>query len=225
MGRGRLRVPLLLALAVLVGGCATTLVPAPGTVELPGAGHGAIAEDARVRVAAAAEAWRGHPYDLGGAVTPMLVVVENNSTRRLRVRYDAFSLVGADGRRFAAIPPFAVTGTVAVPVDAAFAPPAFYSPGWALYGGPFARDPLYGWRWPFFASYPAYVWVRLPTNDMIQRALPEGVVEPGGKISGFLYFEEVARSTREVTFTAVLVDAASDATFGTVRIPFLASDS
>jgi hypothetical protein len=37
----------------------------------------------------------------------------------------------------------------------------------------------------------------LPTEAMVRRALPEGVLEPGGWISGFLYFEKIA-ATRVV---------------------------
>jgi hypothetical protein len=224
MNRTRGHTPLSLVLALVLSGCTATLAPAPGTTRLPGPNQAAIAESAGVRVAAAASAWRGYPLDLDDVVLPMLVVVENGGSRRLRIRYDDFWLAGADGRRFAAIPPYEVTGTVSEPIPAAYYPRPFlagYYPGWG-FGGPFLYDRLYyDPYWPFYGHYPAFAYVRLPTNDMIQRALPEGVVEPKGKISGFLYFERVPRKAREVTFTARLVDADSGTELGTITIPFV----
>lgn len=234
MRRVRSSRPLLLVLALLLAGCSATLRPAPGTVAIPGPGHGAIAEAAGVRIVAVAEAWRGYPEDLGSVVTPILVVVENGSARRLGIRYDRFALESPDGRRLVAVPPFAVSGSVSVRVMAPYYPPVVgfgvapylspYYPGWVVYSGDFPHRRAHDhWRrdWPFFMAHPTYAWVRLPTTDMIQRALPEGVVEPGGKITGFLYFDELPGSTRAVTFTATLVDAAGETPFGTVRIPFV----
>lgn len=51
----------------------------------------------------------------------------------------------------------------------------------------------------------------LPTERMIRRALPEGVLEPGGAVAGFLYFDEVDDETRRITFEADLVAPVPDA--------------
>lgn len=139
----------------------------------------------------------------------MLVVIENGSSRRLGVRTSSFTLVAADGRHFAAVPPRQVSGVVSEPAGWA------YYPSWGFYGHRF-----YSYS-PFYERYPVFADVRLPTSDMIRQALPEEVVEPGGRISGFLYFEKVPRNADTVTLAAMLVDADTDAEFGTVRIPFV----
>jgi hypothetical protein len=55
---------------------------------------------------------------------------------------------------------------------------------------------------------------------MIVKALPEGVLEPGGRVTGFVYFEEVEDVPR-VRFVAQLVNASTGARFGTLTIPFV----
>jgi hypothetical protein len=56
---------------------------------------------------------------------------------------------------------------------------------------------------------------------MLEQALPEGVVESDGSVSGFLYFPAVGKREEQVTFEMKLVDAKTAETFGTARIPFL----
>lgn len=54
----------------------------------------------------------------------------------------------------------------------------------------------------------------------MQKALPEGVLEAGGKVTGFLYFEEIDVGPDETaTFTTVLVNASNGETVGAIRIP------
>jgi hypothetical protein len=56
---------------------------------------------------------------------------------------------------------------------------------------------------------------------MLAKGIPDGVLEPGGQISGFLYFEKLPGSLERITFEADLVNARTGANFGTVRIPFV----
>jgi hypothetical protein len=58
---------------------------------------------------------------------------------------------------------------------------------------------------------------------MLAEALPEGVVQEGGKVSGFLYFEGVANRESRVEFVMNLVDASNGENFGQVSIPFAVS--
>ena len=64
--------------------------------------------------------------------------------------------------------------------------------------------------------------MELPTQDMLVRAIPEGVLQPGGTVDGFLYFETVPKGVESVTFTYQLHDANSRESLGTVQIPFAA---
>jgi hypothetical protein len=92
-----------------------------------------------------------------------------------------------------------------------FAP--FY-PGLAPWWGPFPYDPL--WYDGFYARWPEY----LPTEDMISQALPEGALQDGGTVAGFVYFQNVTGRETSVQFELTLIDASSGETLGTARIPF-----
>ena len=208
--------PLLVLLAIT--GCATHLTPAPDAVLVPGRPGGAVADIAGVRVVARPNAWRGLPTDLAREVTPILVTIDNGSTVPLRVRYEQFALEAQDGRRFAGLGPFDITGTTTELVPAAFIRPHFGLTWgtWHRYGlahQPFLYDPFY---------YDPYVRrpVALPTGEMVQKALPEAVIEPGGRSTGFVYFEPVEDVTR-VVFRAELVHARTGERFAIASIPFV----
>lgn len=83
------------------------------------------------------------------------------------------------------------------------------------FAGRFVYDPR------FYSTYfPVFQRLRLPTGDMVQKALPEGVVEAGGKVTGFLYFEDIdVGSDDTATFTTDLVNASSGEPVGAIRIP------
>lgn len=95
--------------------------------------------------------------------------------------------------------------------------------GWGPWG-PGWNAPLYD-PWfvdPFYGPY-GYYWVPpepLPTRDMLRRALPEGVLEDGGSVAGFVYFQNVSGREHSVTLRARLVDARTGEQFGTLDIRF-----
>jgi hypothetical protein len=223
MGRNRSGIALALA-AALAAGCATTpeLAPAPGARPAPpGPGKGAEATVAGVTVVARSDAWSGFPRDLN-KVTPMLVTIENNSKTPLRIRYNEFKLVAPNGKSYSAIPPFNIHATQVEPITdvgyTGFWVAPYYAPYYPhlrAYPGAFPFDEFY-----YNTYYPAFVDVNLPTGDMIQKALPEGVLDTGGRVTGFLYFQNVGKKAGTVNFTQQLVNARSGANFGTVRIPF-----
>lgn len=214
-----------LILVASVAGCATTLEPAPDAQPVASVGKGATAEHHGVRVVAVAGAWRGFPEDLERAVTPMLVTITNDSDRRIEVRYEHFGLISRGGVLFAALPPFEMTGALseAVPVQVPYAMFGFgvapylapWYPGWAIFNGPFPYRPTY------YGTYAVqFEKINLPSGDMIQKALPEGVLSPGGRVSGFLYFEPAA-DVKRLTFTLRLIDATTGEDLGPIEIPFV----
>lgn len=213
---------LLLLVLLAAAGCAKVLAPAPGAFVVPGPGRSALGRAADVSVVASAGAWNGFPRSLGAVVTPVLVTIDNTGSVPLRIRHEDFSLESRDGRVFGARRPFEVTGVVAETPPAGYALPRFgvgfgwgRSFGWSVgVGYPFFWDPFWD---DYF--YPMYVNVRLPTGDMVQKALPETVVEPQERVSGFLYFDRV-RDVDQVDFVARLVDARTGAEVGVVVIPF-----
>ncbi|OLB97734.1 MAG: hypothetical protein AUH30_09795 [Candidatus Rokubacteria bacterium 13_1_40CM_68_15] len=215
-----MKVSSLLALIVVLSGCAAELRPAPTAQVLPGPGRPATAEAAGVRVVAQTGAWRAHPMGLPGVFTPILVTVDNQSDVPLRIRHSDFALVSGDGRRFATLAPGEVHGTVADP-----GPPAYaYSRGVfvarrepggrVILSEPFPYD-------PFFDYFPGSTWTELPTRDMIQLALPERVLAPGTNAAGFVYFPRVSRNVSSADFTAALVDDRTGAPVATLAIPFV----
>ena len=91
---------------------------------------------------------------------------------------------------------------------------AWYYPGWTAWPHPFAYDPFYYDR--LMAYYPK----ELPTKDMLAEALPAGVLQAGGRVSGFVYFQGISDRETRVKFEMDLVDANNSAAFGHVSLPF-----
>ena len=181
---------------------------------------------AGIRVDVVADAWTGIPLDMGD-IEPLLVTVSNASGHPLRIRYDQFMVVGPGGDREAALPPFEIRGTVLV--DPVFTPGPYpyavngfwvapylsrYYPSLRPFGGPFVYDP-----WYYSTHYPTIARVSLPTSDMLAQALPEGVLEPGGRVTGFVYLEDKPHSGDQSTFVMDLVSADTAERFGRVEIP------
>lgn len=223
-----------LMIAGLVGaaGCNRTIAKintAPGDVTVPGIGVGATATAADVRVVARAQAWKWDPTDLKTKATPFLVELHNDGTHPVLVRYNRITLTDADGHVFNAMPPYDVDAkltesyTVMNPYYGfdRFAIAPYLSrwyPRFSRYAGAFVYDPAY--YSPYITRYRD---VRLPTADMVQRALPEGVLSPGGTAAGFVYFEPLHRDAKTLTLSVDMVDAVTGNVLGTARIPFTAS--
>lgn len=205
---------LLLAVGGLFAGCAhgPVLVPAPNVPIEPGTQNVVRAESAGVRIAIDTSPWHGSPGDLGEVVTPVKVILENRSGAALAIRYDEFGLRSSTGFFARALPPF----TVQRPGYAVGGPwGPYYYPWLSPWGGPFVYDPFY-YDW-----YYSYWQDPLPSKDMMERALPEGVLEAAGTVSGYLYFQRVRRDLGEVQFVAELRDAHTNASQGTIFIPLL----
>lgn len=212
-------------LGLVLGGCAARLVPAPTAQLVSGPGEGAEARQAGVTVEARVGAWQGHPADLEAHVTPVLVTIDNQGPRPLRVRYEQFELAGSTGRLSVARSPFAIRGWVSEPLPGyALARPWV---GFRIVGVHRGRaivlaDPFLDpfWYPPFYGA--GFGRVGLPTGDMVALALPERPVEPGARVSGFVYFDRLGRDVENVDLVFHLVDARSGDEFGQVAIPFVA---
>ena len=76
-------------------------------------------------------------------------------------------------------------------------------------------NPLY---WERFV--PVMRTVDLPTFDMLRKALPEGVLEPGGRLSGFVYFEDVGPGVERVELRADFENADTGERIVRLGIPF-----
>jgi hypothetical protein len=78
--------------------------------------------------------------------------------------------------------------------------------------------------WAYYDRYYPVWSVSLPTEDMLEMAIPEGVLEPQGRISGFLYFPRVNPDAERVVFQAALVSARTGEEFGAVEVPFVVEE-
>lgn len=239
-----MRRPLSITVALVLWGCTPVLVPGVGAVRVPGSEGYAFTEVAGVRLWASGAAWDGQPGSLPEVMTPVAVTVENRSGRKLRLTTKDFALSGSSGMRYAALPPFPAdlrsdaprgfqvtladyhpAAPVKPPPPAARRPP-HHSHFWVarpsvrFHAGlplwPFAWlwwDAAWHQRW--YSTWPA----ALPSEDMLRRALPDGVLDDGGTVAGFLYFQQVGREAG-VDLEFSLHDADSGEGFGTARVPF-----
>ena len=215
---------------LLASGCArrVEVVPAPTATLVPGVKDAAEGKDAGVKVEAAGNAWSGYPYDLDSVVTPMEVWIRNESGKPLRISYRDETLMTGSGKKYLPLPPYHIRAAIQglAPVGPAFGFQGFFI---APYYAPYYRWEFNQWGGPFdydWGYYPLYygIWkVHLPTRDMIRQAIPEGVLENGGSLNGFLYFQKADRSHRKegLTFTFRLVDAKTQQAFGEISIPFV----
>ena len=220
---------LLVAATVAASACARSyaeLTPAVGTTPAPGPGEGASAIAAGVQVVAHTQAWHFDPPNLVSKATPILLEVTNNSDRTILLHYDQIALTDAGGNKIDVIPPYNIEGTVSVPVTVqqpyyfgryTYAPYAYrFSPTYVRYNGGFAYDPQY--YQPYVTIYTD---IALPTPEMLQRALPEGAIQPGGTAGGFVYFKRFRRGEQVLTLRVNIVDETSGEIVGTAKIPFV----
>jgi hypothetical protein len=213
-----------------LSGCAHSyrLVPMPGTAATQGPGQAVAGESADVRMVASAQIWSGDPPTLSQFVLPIWVEIENHSGKPLWLRYSGLRMEDPNGKAtLHAIPPFKVKGNTIIPASAVR--PEFHGNG--FYVVPLLRPSYIGlddpWQGsslePDFAYYGDHgvEWEEtLPTDDMLRRAIPEGVVADGGKVAGFVYFQRMKAGFTGLILRNDLVDAVTKQPFGRVDIPF-----
>jgi hypothetical protein len=216
---------LLAASATLVGcGSQTQLEPTPGAPTTV-AEDVAITDVEGVELRVEVDAWPGE-YEVVRHVTPVKVTMINRGAEPVRFEYRRFALRAPDGRRYAALPPFAIRGEITI--DRAIEPlvPTFYHRDFVVapwYGTYYPRLGVWGSRfaydWGYYDHYFGYWRAELPTREMLELALPEGVLDPGGQVTGYLYFELVEDADR-VNLQADIVTAEGTEIIGQAAIPF-----
>lgn len=182
-----------------------------------------------VRMTVEGNAWDGIPRALD-AVVPVKVSIQNDSGRPLRVRFKDLQLSASEGEALAALPPVsieqamqAVGGSGEGAIDPDIDADRFFVV--PKVSGLYAGLPTWKGRFDFDAGYYGGLYgdwpVRLPTLDMVRKAIPEGVIDRGGRVSGFLYFRNVPQGLDRVRLQVQLVDADTGAEFGAVDVPFI----
>jgi len=193
------------------------LEPAAGAPLAQGRQNVAETAAAGVIVRVTGDSWKGDPPGLGILFTPVRVTIENHSGKTLRIGHRDFSLSGSSGFHYVAKAPIKAHGTLSGPglTSAASQPHSalVYPPVDAWPAG-VAYAPMY--YDGFDAKWPE----KLPTQEMLSQALPEGALADGGAIAGFVYFQSVTGRESAVEFEMTLVNEIDGQTFGRVTIPF-----
>lgn len=214
--------------ALALSACAGQLRPAPGATLAPNGG--AVSSAAGVDIVTMTPTFPGI-VNIEGAVTPMKVQITNEGNQPVRIRYADFKLQAADGTSYAALPLYKIDSSVSTALPNAgypvIADPAFrwnrfrVAPYYAgLYPGmPWYRGGFYGrpYGWGYYDT--AFVNVDLPTPEMRKNVLPEGVLDPGGSLEGWLYFQHVPASKKTVTFDAT-IHSERGKPLGNLSIPY-----
>lgn len=215
-----------LAFATACGSKTPQLRPASGANTMPGQGA-AMQRNAGVRFVAQSVGWPGETA-IQDEVTPLRVIIENRGKQPIAIRYSDFVLADSNDNHYAALPPFQAQGNVIVqPKDHGPLAPGFDSsefkiapylhqvyPQMGVYDE-FAADA------PYYSTYYAY-WENksLPTADMLSMALPEGVLNPGGHLAGWLYFQKVNDNVEQLDLRAAFADPKTGATVARFELPF-----
>lgn len=202
------------------------LKPVATAQAVAGAVNAAAGEAAGVRVIVEGTPWRGDPADLGTMITPVRVTIENRAKVAVRVRYSDLVLIVTGGFELRALPPL-LFGRPALVAGAAHDPTqlfylaepyAPFYPGREVWPESVDLDPYY--------NEANYLWdAPLPTPEMLARALPEGVVASGGRVSGYVYFQPVPMRMTRATVAFRPSDARTHRSLGTIEIPFLVTRS
>jgi hypothetical protein len=204
------------------------LVPAAGASrprDVPGA---VMAVQNQVRVIVQAREWPG-PARIAEVITPLRIMIENGSRQPLQIRYSGFKVVGPRGEIYRAIPPRRVTGVVDTEeyIRPGFTYGRFYAAPY--YRGYYSGVPAYSGDFPldepYHQLYDGYWDGRaiLPTPEVIARALPEGVLNPGGRLDGYVYFEKPEQERGSGVDVRVDLKPTGDSAAPsiTMRLPFV----
>jgi hypothetical protein len=221
----------------LAAACASgrpQLTPSPRATASAAAPGAVRSEDGGVELIAQVDAWPGDPR-LARDVIPMRVVIRNGSPEQLRLRYDDIMLVAADGSHYAALPPIGPDHLTreqnarrTVP-DPTFEHTGFLVAPYLAYAYPTlpAYSEAYDYEQGYFRRYEERAEAVLRDDPQaLSLGIPEGVLQSGGAISGFLYFEPVDSSDADKGLVRLHADleAADASELATLSIPFAVED-
>ncbi len=141
-------------------------------------GTGAVVQETlSLRISVEAEAWRGRPRSLPDYVLPFFISLKNTGSAPLTILRTDFSLLDEANRQYFALAPAEVVTMLgggasgvgvspSVGVSGSTAGSTSFGVGLGISLGGRGRD----------------------TRDIVAQALPEGLIQPGAEIWGYLYF-------------------------------------
>jgi hypothetical protein len=202
----------------------TTVAGSPQALPASPVANVAVKTVSGVRLYARGGGWDGLPANIGSTVMPVAVRIENHSGVPIELVYERFALVIADGRAFHPLPLLPLfDGSAAISsLQPTYQPAGFFiAPRLAP-----TYPHLPSWRSSLARDESLYrldyrKWTDgLPSRDVLLKGLPEGVLQDGGVISGFLYFDGDARGQHDLTFQADLIAGDWERRVALIEIPF-----
>jgi hypothetical protein len=79
--------------------------------------------------------------------------------------------------------------------------PFFYDPWWSYRWGPYPYYWGVYYRGPYVYSWDYGYYPGAPTADILRFGLPEGELQPGGRVAGFIYFQHAVRRPGRLDLT------------------------
>ena len=159
---------------------------------------------------------------------PARVEIRNRSERPLRVRYDAFALQAGGTMQAGPVPVLLIDAGRDIPGmgglsgeewdQRSFELSGDYAviyPDRKVYEGEFEGTTVDAYR-----SRSGGEVSGLRDRALLASTIPEGVIMPGGRVEGTLWFDNVAQADSTLVFTMDLVDASTGEEFGTIEVPF-----
>lgn len=223
-----------LLIAVMATSCTPVqadLEPATAADEVRFLERAARGQEGDIVMIAQAAAWPGDAI-ITQKVSPLRLRIENHGEVPVAVHLGKIALEGSSGRTYLAVPPVLLSGSV----DHTAPPPTPLTPGYeasrfviaskyrtiyprrSAYGGTFNYDlndnrMRYGY-WDIEEL--------LPTPEMIGNALPEGVLESGGDVTGWVYFEKVDQDAEtQVALAAAIMPVEGQVPLAEFEVPFV----
>ena len=155
--------------------------------------------------------------------------IRNRGERPLRVRYDAFALEAGGTAQAGAVPVLLIDrsddnmpGVGGLSTEAweqrNFEIAGDYAvlyPKMRVYEGAFEATTVDAYRSRAGAEAGG-----IRDSDLLASTIPEGVIMPGGRVAGTLWFDNLAQADSTLVFTMDLVDASTGEEFGTIQVPF-----
>jgi hypothetical protein len=202
LGTRSIRIGLISLVFLLVGCASRRLVPLPDGGLIDSEFQSSTKSEEGITVRVQASAWHGKPTDLEDYVTPLYVIIKNDTPSSLTIGYDDFRLLDENQTQYNPLPPETVVQAIEADYRRRYAFRPYFSFGFGY--GRFHRfdpfffdalffDPFYpGWYYP-----PAYYPERL--DDVITHALFPGTIQPKARLDGFIYFKRLPSRVKSAT--------------------------
>jgi hypothetical protein len=201
--------------ALVVTGCAHLPPFHPYVAEqaVPNDPRSATAESGGVRFTVHPNDWDAWPEDLEDSLTPVQVVIENDSGHDIRLRPSLFGLVAPNGYRYPALRPSEVERFFRSHARYYYYG-GFYGPFWPAYHGYWG-----GWGWGTGWAYAPPPAAAMPA-PRTRPPVSSGLLRAGGEATVAFFFPVAANAAKAIVFVAEVVGANGEL-LGSVQIPFV----